>query len=329
MKILYVEDQLAENIERLLQIFEGTVLSQKQCRKLRELRDDPYGAANEDIRDIIASGVLVVETCFCEAVKRIECEWERFDLYIVDRQLATDEHAYSEEDISAIVPSFSRTDRETYLTREGDYLFMRLLSKGNMAKARMFYFMTAFTDAIHCANELRPYMDIGFFKTEQVLEKGSSEHVERLREIIGQSRLLGLRNRYMDYFSALESITPDQENMLRLARLLEACEECKMPNRSMVLGDARVLLESMVNRLCLRSNIRVDESCNRNLSELGPRNEKMGCGCGAISREAMSVAKSMYTLCSSYGSHDSNPPNEDVFTCALYALRAFILEVRK
>lgn len=329
MKILYVEDQLAENIERILQLFGNTVLSTRQCDKLRALRNDQYGATNEDIRKIIASGVLVVETCFEEALKRVETDWDRFDLYIVDRQLATDEHAYSEETISAIVPSFSCADREKYLTREGDFLFMRLLSKGNMAKARMFYFMTAFTDAIHCANELRPYMDIGFFKTEQVLEKGNGEHVDRLREIIGQSRMLGLRNRYMNYFAVLESVTPDQENMQRLARLLEACEECKKPNRSIVLGDARVLLESMVNRLCLRNNLRVDESSNRNLSELGPWNEKMRCGCGAISREAMSVAKSMYTLCSSYGSHDADPPNEDVFTCALYALRAFILEVGK
>ncbi|NCC61033.1 MAG: hypothetical protein EOM12_08840 [Verrucomicrobiae bacterium] len=149
MKILYVEDQLAMNLDRALRLFGDNVLSKRQKKKLSDLTEDEYGAKNEDVRDVLMhSGVLDVETSFPEALRRIEEASDKYDLFIVDRQLATDENAYCVEDLRSIVPDYSANDHAGYLTREGDYLLMRLMAKGDMAKVRMFYFMTGFTDDV-------------------------------------------------------------------------------------------------------------------------------------------------------------------------------------
>ncbi len=108
MKILYVEDELAQNVERVLKLFGQTVLSAKQLAQLQALKDDEYGASNDDVRAILSrSGVLDVEISFPEALKRIEQSGNRYDIMIVDRQLTTDEGAYTLESLIQIVPEFS------------------------------------------------------------------------------------------------------------------------------------------------------------------------------------------------------------------------------
>lgn len=334
MKILYVEDELSQNIERILKLFGETILSEKQIDELKKCADDKYGADSATIRNIISrSGVLDVEQDFSGALQRIERDADKYDLFIVDRQLATDMDAYSVNDIAELVPGFNAELYEKYLTREGDYLFMRLLMRGLMPKCKMFYFMTAYTDGIKCQEDLRPYMECGCFDASQVLEKGNPAHLNTLCDIIRQSDELSIRHKNMQYFEALERIDNRDMQRCRLLKILQAQQECKKNNRSSVLAEIRNLLEGVVKALCVAGNINDSKSCKENLTQLGPyfdrmqNGERVGTGIGVITIDMMSVGKTIYTICSEYGSHDNiiDVP-DDMFYCTLYAVRTFILQ---
>lgn len=269
MKILFVEDELSQNIERILQLFGSTVLSEKQRTDLRELNNDPYGAVNHDILDIIQSGVLNVETDFIPALQRIERDCEKYDLFIVDRQLAKDADAYQVKDVAAIVPEYTEQDFADYLTREGDYLFERLLRKPIQEKCRMFYFLTAYTDMIKCQECLRPYRKAGWFTDEQVLEKGNIDHMRRLCDVIKQSPFLSVRYKYLPYFEKVEALDDSPDTLHRLVKLFEAHERCTKNNRSSVLSDVRGLLEAIVKTLCAKHNLMHSGHCKEDLHALG------------------------------------------------------------
>lgn len=334
MKILYVEDELAQNIDRVLKLFGDTVLSGKQQAELERYKNDEYGANNAEIREVISrSGVLDVEIDFCGALQRIEQDAEKYDLFIVDRQLATDMDAYSEKEVAALVPEFNSELYGKYLTREGDYLFMRLLKRGLMAKCKMFYFMTAYTDGIKCQEDLRPYMESDWFDISQVLEKGNPSHLDMLRNIIRQSDELSVRYDNLQYFEALERIDRREEQRYRLIKIFQAQKECKKYHCSSVLADIRNLLEGMVSALCVASGVGDTKSCKENLTQLGPYyeriqdGERIQKGTGVITADIMSLGKTIYTICSEYGSHDNavNVP-DDMFLCVLFATRAFVLQ---
>lgn len=326
MKILYVEDELSQNIERILQLFGPTILSEKQRKELKDLQNDDYGAASREIRDIITrSGVLDVETDFLTALQRIEHEGEKYDLFIVDRQLATDADAYKWKDVAAIASAYTNKEFEKYLTREGDYLFMRLMRQGSMAKCHMFYFLTAYTESIKCQDDLRPFMEAGWFKDEQVLEKGNIDHLRRLCEVISQSTFLSVRYKYLSYFEKVEALDSSAVTLNKLVKLFEAQEQCTKANRGAILADARGLLEIIVGRLCIMNKVPNSDSCRDNLQALSPYASKV------ISHSILSLGLNAYTLCSNYGVHpdpDVKHPlldvPDDIFQCALYAIRAFI-----
>ncbi|NCC61032.1 MAG: hypothetical protein EOM12_08835 [Verrucomicrobiae bacterium] len=181
-------------------------------------------------------------------------------------------------------------------------------------------------------------MKVGWFQKEQILEKGNEADMEKLCAIIEQSHILSVRHRYIQYFEAMETITRDMENRHRLARVLEATEQCKKPGRSVILGDGRHLVESLVNMLCRRFDVIPNEkSTTDNLQTLGPKwNERRHClEDGYITLGARSCGKAAYSLCSNYGAHDDpkkpepEPPEMDIFLCALHAIRAFVMEVEQ
>jgi hypothetical protein len=326
MKILYVEDELTSNLDRIIELFGQTVLSPKQVKELKEFNNDPYGADIQQIRNIMnRSGVLTVETEFAPALKLIEENIEEYAIFIVDRQLATDTDAYKIEDIAAIVPEYTSKEFDKYFTREGDYLYLRLLNKKKPEKSKMFYFLTAYTDMTQCKNDLLPYKEAGWFTENQVVEKDRPEQLQVLCDIINKHEYLAMRRKYRPFFDKVEALDNSKETLEELCDFFSAHEKSKQKHYLSSLGATRRLLEKLVKQLCKKHDIRYEGNCRKALIRLGPGIENKD----VISDSGKSAAITVYTLCSDYGSHTPKQTCngvflDDVFNTVLYACRTFL-----
>ncbi len=208
MKILYVEDELSKNIPRITLLF-SKYLGREAVRNLKSLEEDEsgYGEDPEGIKRIVEETNLIeVEYRFPKALDKIVHNHQKYDLFIVDRNLIEGE--YDCEEARGIDPSFDDVQCDKHVGREGDYLFYVLAFVKKTDVRRKFYFLTAYSDE---QNQIRGSEIIGTlinlreFSESNLIEKGNVDDFKRLQDIIENNKILNLKNENMRYLNILRT----------------------------------------------------------------------------------------------------------------------------
>lgn len=206
MKILYVEDELAKNIPRLVRLF-SQYISAETINALHAFEADPsgFGAGPEEIKNIIEDAAMIeVEYRFPDALRKIVRQPGMYALFIVDRNLS--EYDYTLEEVQQIDPHYTSTlyERYTQKAREGDYLLHKLALFSPVDVMKRFFFLTAYPaqEELQSAKDIEQLIDLGKFTAENFIEKGSDKDFERLRQIIDntESSYLQSENRIVQYY---------------------------------------------------------------------------------------------------------------------------------
>jgi hypothetical protein len=186
MKILYVEDELPQNIPRIIQLF-GEYLGEERIRTLETLENDEsgYGASPDEIKKVVEdTGVVDVEYRFPEALNQVISHYHQYDMFIIDRNLI--ESKYTAEEIRKVVPDYDRQVDRAYTEREGDYLFLKLglCSQGKaLDKVRI---LTAYPNQNEfCKNpKIALLFDRWHVSMKDFIEKGDYNAIKALRDEI-------------------------------------------------------------------------------------------------------------------------------------------------
>ena len=191
MKILYVEDQLTQNISSIIKIF-GKYLGKKRIQKLYDLEANGYVTPNKIVEIIESSQIIDVAFTFEEALNKFLNN--KYLLFIIDRNLAG-EIIYEIEEIQKIYPKYTEKNYNDFWEREGDFLLELLVSE-NIQMVDNFYFLTAnIKDELRNAESLQNHIDFSRFKLENIIEKGVEDvlisKVENFSEleIIAENKL--------------------------------------------------------------------------------------------------------------------------------------------
>lgn len=202
MKILYVEDELAANIPRILRLF-FKYLSQQERKSLKSLEADEYGAEPEQVKQVLEnSNIIEIEYRFPDALKKIMGQPDRYALFIIDRNLVKAEYDFGE--VNKIDPSFNNTQYEQYFEREGDYLLQKLVYAGVDVLTK-FYFLTAYPaqDEIRGSGDIQTHIRFEKFTEKNFIEKGNDRDLKRLTQAIEDIDILNLRNENKRYLNIL------------------------------------------------------------------------------------------------------------------------------
>jgi hypothetical protein len=204
MKILYVEDELSKNVDRIILLF-SDYLSKKQRNALQALiaNENGFRIDLKEVKSIVEStNVIEVEWRFPDALRKIIYCANRYDLFVIDRNLSEQDYDYDE--VEHIDHSYNKNLYETYFGREGDYFLHRLIR--NIDVVRKFFFLTAYSaaDELRNSEDIKTLIDLGNFKTLNFIEKGNKNHIERLQYVMKNSSAISLRATNTIYISILE-----------------------------------------------------------------------------------------------------------------------------
>ena len=174
MKILFIEDELTDNISRIINIF-GSLLGSKIKKRLERAEQDR--SFPDEIKGIIEDSLIIdVCSCFPDALKKIQNNYNDYELFIIDRDLS--EMEYNKDDITEIFPEFTDDYQIRYLRREGDFLLSCLRDKLKDYNS-MVYFLTAnAADSLKCKDEL---VEPGLtsFMTNNIMDKSNPNDVKK------------------------------------------------------------------------------------------------------------------------------------------------------
>ena len=219
-KIMFVEDQISENIPRLLQLF-GKYLSDSEKQALLDAENNQMGANGDDIREILANNqILEVFDSFVSVLEHIRnlttVELDKYDMFILDRNL-TGGRGYSSQEIQQIDRGF---DDYKYGQREGDYLALQLHLKGCPIKEKVFFY-SAYKTMSFGATEIEQMMEYGSFFQDNFHDKGNPEN---LIELINNRQRASLYAEHRDIFGIIAETGMDIEEVV-MRILLEAQKE--------------------------------------------------------------------------------------------------------
>lgn len=249
MRILYVEDQLEENISKVIRLF-SKYLGEEAIKELNELDEEDYKEPEAIKRVIESTNLIEVEYRFPDALRKIIHNHKDYSLFIIDRNLA--ESRYEHDEVRRIDSTYNEEKYEKFSTsnREGDYLLHQLILVHKVDVEKKFFFLTAYSakDELRGSEVIAEYILMKQFTEKNFIEKGSDEDFDRLKRVIDHNDRLNLMhenmahlhilNRHVDgraaesFFAILD--TRDDKRMvgenLRKMRnihqqILEACSE--------------------------------------------------------------------------------------------------------
>lgn len=327
MKILYVEDELSKNIPRLIRLF-SKYLSKKEIKILKELETDGsgYGAEPEEIKKIVENkGLIEVEYRFPEALKKIIQNYEKYDLFIIDRNLS--EIEYEHDEIRQIDAAYNTNQYDEFFEREGDYLLHKLVFNGVNVLTK-FYFLTAYPaqNVIRGAGALQLLVNFGQFNAENFIEKGDNDRLERLQSIVENINILNLQKENKQYLNILRNKI-DEETARIFLKVIEEKDKTKRIGDNLkeiriiyenILKECSQIIPDMKNNCTERSNLSMGEKT------------KWLYNNGYINNILRNFFFSINKICSDFGAHQNRPPSEyrptlNTVNSLVYALKDVIL----
>ncbi len=211
MKILYVEDQLEENISKAIRLF-SKYLGEDAVRELDELDEEDY-KSSEDIKRVIESTNLIeVEYRFPDALHKIIHNHKAYSLFIIDRNLT--ESRYEHDEVRKIDSTYNNEKYEKFskTNREGDYLLHQLILVHKVDVEKKFFFLTAYSarDELRGSEVIGEYILMKQFTEKNFMEKGKEEDFDRLKGIIENNEIISLIHENTDYLLILKRHIDDE-----------------------------------------------------------------------------------------------------------------------
>lgn len=213
-QIMFVEDEISSNVERLITLFEG-YLSAEEKEKLQNPPD--WGFNGEDIQQILKDNrVLRVYDRFSEALRHIKTlsddDLNEYDFFILDRNL-TGGLGYAEAEIKEIDKSF---DSFRYDQKEGDYLALQLQLKGCPLKEKVFFY-SAYKSSGFGATEIDQMIEYKSFFKDNFYDKGDQYDMQELKDRISFNPTARLLAEHQEIFKIIKKAEfPFEKKMLEL-----------------------------------------------------------------------------------------------------------------
>ena len=321
-----MEDELSRNIPRIIRLF-SKYLGKSRVSRLNDLESDPsgYGATPEEVKAIIdETGIVEADFRFPEALRKVVSAHERYCLFIVDRNLVEADYAY--KDALSADPGFSEALYEQYAEREGDYLLYKLAIKGFDVRGK-FFFMTAYDakSEIRNAEGLAELIGhLGDFKSNNFIEKGSEEHLARLKDLVENQR-------------EISRIAPHQHHVNLVRKYLGEDVEKRFTDVLLDAGDNRRIDENL-NRIRLIYQKVLSGACqvipgmaracvdNYGNVAMGLETINWLQDNGHINSIIRNHCFSIWKICSDFGGH--NHPDRQIFEPGLDTVNALIFAIK-
>lgn len=329
MKILYVEDELSKNIPRVIRLF-SKYLSKNEIKNLNKLEADEtvYGAEPQEIKDIVEKkGLIEVEYRFPDALKKIISNYEKYALFIIDRNLSEIEYEYNE--LRQIDATYNEDQYDKFFTREGDYLLHRLVYKGLNVLTK-FYFLTAYPtpDEIRGVDDLQMLVNFGEFHVENFIEKGDNAKLEKLKAIIENIKILNLQEENEQYLNILRNRMDEKTAESFLKILDEKDERIRIGDN---LKEIRNIYENILGA-CLPKIPDMNSNCTDKHGNviMGGQTIIWLFNSGYINSILRNFFFSIHKICSEFGAHrnlENSPykPTLNTVNSLTYALKDVIL----
>jgi len=266
MKILYVEDELAKSIPYIIRLF-SKYLGQEGIQKLELLQTDENdgNSLSEEIKAIVEETDLVeVEYRFSGALDKIMNAYQKYALFIVDRNLVESE--YYPEEIKEVDPDYTQIEYDDYFECEGDYLFCKLALAGRADIMKKFYYLTPHSYKqrdINIPEAVKALIDMNKFMANNFIEKNNEKGFKRLQKLVNNVKLLDVRNENRHYLKILKD-NIDEESAQRFLLMLHN----KDSNKKETVTDNLELLGNILKKILTEAAKRLNAppSCwdNRN-----------------------------------------------------------------
>lgn len=193
-KIMFVEDEISNNIPRIKLLFEK-YLSDVEKDGLENASNDPMGATGEDLLDIFSkNSILEIYDSFKHALTYIESlskeQVENYAMFIFDRNLSKTK--YTVEEITKITGGFNK---EIYGECEGDYLAYRLQLKGCPIADKVFFYSAYCSRKI--PTDIQTMIENGTFCQTNYFDKNCAAE---LKKLIDNQEMLSLYVKFNDIF---------------------------------------------------------------------------------------------------------------------------------
>ena len=195
-KILYIEDELSQNIAAIKKFFKPILKDKRIYAALDELENTDRIYPEDIIKACKPCADLDLCYTFLQGLEMIYANHRSYDLIIIDRNLSTYDYTEEMEQIRAILCKLGMPDRiGDFLTREGDYLLLALLKLDASAMDKTYYLTANTKDDLRGSAELRAFMDVGSFSSTHIIEKGSSAE-NTIHAIIADLPSFKIQNSY-------------------------------------------------------------------------------------------------------------------------------------
>jgi len=201
MKIIYIEDQLAQNIKTIIFLFKQ-VLGKKRIKQLEKIKESGYIKEEKLIEIIEDTGIIDVASNFPDALKKFNNHLKEYSLFIVDRNLAK-EPIYELSDIQQVYPDYTEEQYDNFFEREGDFLLELLISSNENYKTDNFFFLTANKDDLRNREFLQNHIDFKRFKVENIIEKGDEHKLVDLINNIHNLDIILENKVYLNYLKRI------------------------------------------------------------------------------------------------------------------------------
>lgn len=207
-KILYIEDDLQNNIATIKKFFAPILKDKRIIKALDELANTKRVYAEDVIRACSLSSFLDIVHTFPLALERIIHSHKSYDLILIDRNLSNSQYDIELEQLIAWMGEIGMSNMQDrildYFEREGD-LLLKVLLRINPAYKDKTYFLTAnVSDALRQPAELQNMLDLDSFTGDHIIEKGSKKE-KVISEILKDMRAFRIQNNYREQCEILRN----------------------------------------------------------------------------------------------------------------------------
>jgi len=259
MKILYVEDELVTNIDRIERLFEK-YLDEDVSEKLKAFKEKRLKKPDELKKIVEETNLIEVEYRFPEALHKIIHDHEKYSLFVIDRNLSRGR--YEHDEVRKIDSTYNEEKYEKFSksNREGDYLLHHLILIHKADVAKKFFFLTAYSakDELRNADDIKLYIDMKQFEERNFIEKGKEDDFERLKKIVDNNEVINLIHENMAYLRTLNG-NIGEKAAERFLHVLHDKDSEQIQKIAENLGNLRNILANILAEAGKRLN--ASESC--------------------------------------------------------------------
>jgi hypothetical protein len=204
MKILYVEDELITNTDRIERLFEK-YLNEDVKEKLSAFKEKRLKKPDELKNIVEETGLIEVAYRFPDALRKILNDHQKYSLFIIDRNL--NKGRYEHAEVREIDSTYNdeKYAKFSQSNREGDYLLNQLILVHKADVEKTFFFLTAYSakDELRDSEIIGNYIMMKQFAEQNFIEKGNEKDFKRLKKAVDNNDKLNLMHENMPYLHIL------------------------------------------------------------------------------------------------------------------------------